>query len=62
MPRAGSFTIAQEADGVLRVDEQPQVREHVAVLLALEERQALHDLERDAVLDERAFRATASGR
>ena len=61
MPRRRLVDDAQEATVVLRVDEQPQVGEHVAVLLALEERQPLDDLERHAVLDERRFQRPRQG-
>ena len=51
----------QERQVVARVEQQPQVGQHVAVLLAVEERQALDDLERHALLDERRFQAARQG-
>ena len=61
MPRPGSLTMRRKLTSRLRVDQQPQVGEHVAVLLAVEERQALDDLERHAVLDERRFERPRQG-
>src|SRR5262249_23546999 len=52
---------AVEGDVVARVEQQSQVGEHVAVLLAVEEREAADDLERDVVLDERLLQPAGQG-
>ena len=61
MPRAGSLTTRRNDRSSRGLTQQPQVGEHVAVLLALEERQPLDDLERHAVLDERRFQRPRQG-
>ena len=48
---------AQKRQFVARIDQEPQIGHHVAIFLAIEERQALHDLKRHAILDERRFQA-----
>ena len=61
MPRGRLVDGAQERQVVARVEQQPQIGQHVAVFLAVEEGQALDDLERHALLDEGRFQAARQG-
>src|SRR5262249_23544903 len=52
---------AQERDAVGRVDQKPKVGKNVLVLLPLEERQALDDLERYPPVDKRGLEVSRQG-
>ena len=51
----------QERQVVARIEQQPQIGQHVLVFLAVEEARPLDDLERHALLDERRFQAARQG-